>query len=63
MAAITRTSTLISLVAAQAPQRALLEHAQQLRLGAGRQLADLVEEQRAAVRQLEAALAAVAARR
>jgi hypothetical protein len=41
--------------AADAPDLALLEHAQQLRLGAQREIADLVEEQRAAVRQLERA--------
>ena len=44
------------LVAADALELALLQHAQQLDLGLERQLADLVEEQRAAVRQLEAAL-------
>ena len=40
---------------ADALELALLQHAQQLRLGAGGQLGDLVEEQRAAVGPLEAA--------
>ena len=40
-------------VLADPPDLAVLEHAQQLGLGARRQLADLVEEQRAAVRLLE----------
>ena len=42
---------------------ALLQHAQQLGLGARRQLADLVEEQRAAVRLLEQARPARPSRR
>ena len=42
---------------ADAPDLALLEHAQQLGLDAERQLADLVEEDGAAVRRLEEALA------
>ena len=46
------------LVAADALELALLQHAQQLRLRRGRDLADLVEEQRAAVGLLEAAVAA-----
>ena len=41
--------------AADALELALLQHAQQLDLHVGRQVADLVEEQRAAVGQLEAA--------
>ena len=40
-------------VLADAPDLAVLQHAQQLGLRARRQLADLVEEQRAAVRLLE----------
>ena len=44
--------------AADALERALLEHAQQLGLRLGRHVADLVEEDRAAVRGLEAADAA-----
>ena len=43
--------------AADALELALLQHAQQLRLRLERQLADLVEEQRAAVGELEAAAA------
>ena len=38
------------------PERPLLQHAQELRLRGRRHLADFVEEQRAAVRQLERAL-------
>ena len=41
------------LVLADAPDLPLLQHAQQLDLHARRDLADLVEEQRAAVRRLE----------
>ncbi len=48
---------------ADALELALLQHAQQLRLRLGRQLADLVEEQRAAVGQLEAATALLQPRR
>ena len=57
VAAITRTSTRMRPRAADALELALLEHAQQLRLQLERQLADLVEEERAAVGQLEAARA------
>ena len=46
-------------VAAERLDRPLLQHAQQLGLRRQRQLRDLVQEQRAAVRGLEAALAAV----
>ena len=60
VAATTRTSTAIGCVAADAARSALLEHAQQLRLHRRRQLADLVEEERAAVRRLEAADAPLA---
>ena len=55
MAAMTRTSTLIGARAADALELALLEHAEQLGLGFGGHLADLVEEERAAVGQLEPA--------
>jgi len=44
-------------VVAEAARRALLEHAQQLHLRLRRHLADLVEQQRAAVAVLELALA------
>ena len=44
---------------ADRPHRALLDRAQQLRLHRQRQVADLVEEQRAAVGRLEEALAVV----
>ena len=54
-----RTSTLIGCAAADALELALLEHAQQLGLGLEGHLADLVEEERAAVGQLEAADASV----
>ena len=54
-----RTSTLIVSVAAEAHELALLHHAQQLGLGLQRDVADLVEEQRALVRQLEEALLGV----
>src|SRR5690606_1006727 len=43
--------------AADAHELALLEHAQQLRLRSARHLADLVEEERAAVGELEEAFA------
>ena len=56
VAAITRTSTDLLGAPAEAAEAALLQHAQQLDLRRRRHLADLVEEQRAAVRQLEAAL-------
>ena len=49
--------------AADALELALLQHAQQLRLRLERQLADLVEEQRAAVGELEAPAALLRARR
>ena len=44
--------------AADALELALLQHAQELRLGHRREVADLVEEERAAVGQLEAPLLA-----
>ena len=47
------------LLSAEAPDRAFLQHAQQLGLNARRDLGDLVEEQRAGVRQLEAARAPI----
>ena len=49
--------------AAEALELLLLQHAQQLGLQLQRNVADLVEEQRAAVRQLEAADAAGRSRR
>ena len=52
-----RTSTLKRLVAADALEGPLLQHAQQLDLRALGNLADLVEEERAAVGLLEAPLA------
>ena len=55
MAATTRTSTAMRLRAAQALELLLLQDAQQLGLQRRRDVADLVEEQRAAVGQLEAA--------
>src|SRR5262245_1115233 len=45
-----------SVAAAHALDHTLLQEAQQLRLQGGRKIADLVEEQRAAVRELELAL-------
>ena len=51
-----RTSTRDLAVAADALERAVLEHAQQPHLRVGRQLADLVEEERSAVGALEPAL-------
>ena len=51
------------LVAADALELALLQEAQQLHLDGRRDLADLVEEQRAAVGLLEAAVAARRPRR
>ena len=45
--------------AAEAAEAALLQHAQQLDLRRRRHLADLVEKQRAAIGELEAALAAI----
>ena len=50
-----RTSERKGRVAADAVELAVLEHAQQLHLRGGRHVADLVEEQRAAVGLLEAA--------
>ena len=58
-----RTSTRMVSRAAQPLELALLQHAQELRLGHRREVADLVEEQRAAVGQLEAALLARRPRR
>ena len=55
MAATTRTSTWIGCRAAEALEALLLQDAQQLDLRGARQVADLVEEERAAVGQLEAA--------
>ena len=51
---MTRTSTGIGLAAAHGRHLALLQHAQQLGLHAAGHVADLVEEQRAAVRGGEA---------
>ena len=51
-----RTSTLIVLDAAEPHELALLDHAQQLGLGLERDVADLVEEDRALVGELEQAL-------
>ena len=59
MAQSTRTSTSISHLAAEPPQPPLLEHAQQLRLQLDGNLTHLVEEERAAVGQLEHARAAL----
>ena len=53
---MTRTSTLMVLVGAHPLHLALLQHAQQPHLGRGRHVADLVEEDGAAVRRLEQAL-------
>ena len=58
-----RTLTLIGLHAAQALELPLLQHAQQLHLGGQAQLAHLVQEEGAAVGQLEAALLLRRARR
>ncbi len=55
VAATTRTSTCMRLGAADPLDLALLEHAQQLGLQARAHLADLVEEDGAAVGRLEAA--------
>ena len=49
--------------AADAEEAALLEHAQQVDLHLGRDVADLVEEERAAVGELELALAFARRRR
>ena len=55
VAAITRTSTSTRLRAADARHDAVLQHAQHLRLRGERHVADLVEEERAAVGLLELA--------
>ena len=60
MAATTRTSRPDVVAAADAPERLLLEEAQQLGLQRQRHLADLVEEHRAAVGLLEQADLALA---
>ena len=57
VAVTTRTSTRRGSAAADAEHLAVLEHAQELRLEVGADLADLVEEERAAVGALEAARA------
>ena len=57
VAAIRRTFDLDRLGAAEALELALLQHAQQLHLRLQVDVADFVEEQRAALGQLEAALA------
>ena len=54
-----RTSTRVDLVRAERLDGPLLQHAQQLGLGRQRDLGDLVEQQRAAVGRLEAAVAAL----
>ena len=51
------------LIAAERPHAPLLQHAQQARLQIERQVADLVEEQRAAVRLFEEAVARLRRRR
>ena len=56
MAQIRRKSTANALLAAEARNGALLQHAKQLDLHRQRHVADLVEEQRAAVRLLEQAV-------
>ena len=55
MAATTRTSTLRERVATDAIELLVLQHLQELRLEARVHLADLVEEDRAVVGQLELA--------
>ena len=60
---MTRTSTVIGRLAADALELPLLEHPQQRELHLRRQLADLVEEDRPAVGQLEPAERAAGARR
>ena len=57
---MTRTLTLMRLVAADALELPLLQHAQQLDLHGRGEVADLVQEERAAVGHLEAALAGLA---
>ncbi len=59
VAAMTRTSTDCSLRPPSRRKRALLQHAQQLHLRGRRHLADFVEKERAAIGQLEAALAPI----
>ena len=54
VAATTRTSTSIGRTPPTRSMRALLQHAQELHLHLAGELADLVEEQGAAVRELEA---------
>ena len=63
MAAISRTSTRERARAAEALELVLLQHAQELGLRARAHVADLVEEQRAAVGLLEAADALLDRRR
>ena len=63
VAAISRTFDLDRLGAAEPLELALLQHAQQLHLRRQVDVADLVEEQRAALGQLEAALLARLRRR
>ena len=63
VAATTRTSTCSERRAADALEPLLFERAQNLGLQRQRQVADLVEEQRAAVRQLELARACDSPRR
>ena len=58
-----RTSTGISCAPADALDHALLQEAQQLGLQRDRQIADLVEQQRAAVRGLDLAERLLAPRR
>ena len=60
---MTRTSTSIVRELPTRLELALLEHAEELRLELERQLANLVEEQRAAVGQLEAPVAIATSRR
>ena len=57
MAEITRTAHADDLLAAHAVKLAFLQHAQQLGLRGAVQVADLVQENRAAVGQLELAAA------
>ena len=63
MAQIEAELAALPAVAAEPLVLALLHHAQQLRLQRQAQLADLVEEQRAAVRQRERAVARAGSRR
>ena len=63
MAATTRTSTLTDPLGADPLELAGLERAEQLGLGLRAQVAHLVEEERAAVGQLEPARAAAPSRR